>query len=687
MTPTRTTLEALDRTLPPSSQTGAPDEPEMTSGSRPGEPGGEEAPPPDDRDLDVIWRVLPEILRQRIMNPESPGGDRSKSLFYIVRALGKRNLDAETIGRLLRRYPQGPAGKYTNRNDLHTEIRRILGKRSREEEHRIEVKRKRGEKPVVRLIPGMMSENIDEAEQHLKARDDELYQRGDVIVRSGPLVITTPYGRETKIPGVVPLKLNGMIEQFTKAVDFQIYNSKTEDWSSVNCPHWVAAIYLERIRRWRLRKLTTVVSAPLLRADGSILETPGYDEATGILYDPLGVKFPAVPQFPTQEDALVALSRLKGLYKEFPFVPGPYTDEDRDDLKTGRISEDEFRNRSASRSVAVSLILTMAHRPSLPTAPLYGFSSPYSRVGKTKLIKTASIIVCGYEAAGFSPGLDEQEFEKRLGAELLGGTPVIVIDNCEQSIAGMLLAQALSETSVKVRVLGLSENRMIPNTATYTVTGVNLVLLGDTSHRAVRCDLDPRKERPESRTFTTQDPVIRAYHERPQLLVDALTVLRAYYLVRDKPLTPPLGSFEPWSRTVRDSMVWLGEPDPYLTEKNVHADDPVEGRLSAVIQQWRLHLGADKEYSVREVIESAAWRKDPRDHQLAFGADSERSEAPEFREALLVVAGKDGAINSYKLGRWLSQSQSRLVDGWGIVKTHAVDGVQKWKLTPRGSPS
>jgi putative DNA primase/helicase len=242
----------------------------------------------------------------------------------------------------------------------------------------------------------------------------------------------------------------------------------------------------------------------------------------------------------------------------------------------------------------------------------------------------------------------------------------------------MLLAQALSETSVKVRILGVSEQVMIPNTATYTVTGVNLVLLGDVSHRAVRCDLDPRKERPEKRTFTTQDPVVRAYRERPQLLVYALTVLRAYRLVRGEPLTPPLGSFEPWSRTVRDALVWLGEPDPYLTEKNVHEDDPVEGVLGGVIHQWRLHLGSDKEYSVREVIERAVWRKD---HQLAFGADSERSEAPEFREALLLAAGKDGAINSYKLGTWLGKNKNRLVAGWGIVKTKTFDGVQYWQLT------
>jgi hypothetical protein len=92
-------------------------------------------------------------------------------------------------------------------------------------------------------------------------------------------------------------------------------------------------------------------------------------------------------------------------------------------------------------------------------------------------------------------------------------------------------------------------------------------------------------------------------------------------------------------------------------------DDSIEGVLSELILQWRLHLGHQKEYSVRKVIECAMWLKDH--HRRAFGAGAERSEALDFRDVLLFVAGKDGAINSYKLGRWLGENESRRVSGLG----------------------
>ena len=36
---------------------------------------------------------------------------------------------------------------------------------------------------------------------------------------------------------------------------------------------------------------------------------------------------------------------------------------------------------------------------------------------------------------------------------------------------------------------------------------------------------------------------------------------------------------------------------------------------------------------------------------------------PEFREALLAVAGHGGAINSRRLGKWLAANQKRIVEG------------------------
>ena len=66
--------------------------------------------------------------------------------------------------------------------------------------------------------------------------------------------------------------------------------------------------------------LIGTVEAPTLRQDGSVLDRPGYDPASGILFDPGGVDFPAIPSHPTKADAERALAEWLELFAEFPFV-------------------------------------------------------------------------------------------------------------------------------------------------------------------------------------------------------------------------------------------------------------------------------------------------------------------------------------------------------------------------------
>jgi hypothetical protein len=62
------------------------------------------------------------------------------------------------------------------------------------------------------------------------------------------------------------------------------------------------------------------VRAPTLRADGSLLTTPGCDPTSGILYDPAGVDYPAIDDKRDRANALEASDVLKEPFCEFPFV-------------------------------------------------------------------------------------------------------------------------------------------------------------------------------------------------------------------------------------------------------------------------------------------------------------------------------------------------------------------------------
>ena len=84
------------------------------------------------------------------------------------------------------------------------------------------------------------------------------------------------------------------------------------------------------------------------------------------------------------------------------------------------------------------------------------------------------------------------------------------------------------------------------------------------------------------------NPCEAVMRNRPQLVRDALTVLRAH-LQAGQPRAKgvvPLGSFEGWCAYVRDALVWLEEADPVASMAGVRDNDPNRTTLDAFMQCW-----------------------------------------------------------------------------------------------------
>jgi hypothetical protein len=52
---------------------------------------------------------------------------------------------------------------------------------------------------------------------------------------------------------------------------------------------------------------------------------------------------------------------------------------------------------------------------------------------------------------------------------------------------------------------------------------------------------------------------------------------------------------------------------------------------------------------------------------------------PEFREALLAIAGDRGSISGKRLGKWLSANKGKMFDGLRIVRDGILDGVARYR--------
>jgi hypothetical protein len=467
------------------------------------------------------------------------------------------------------------------------------------------------DRPTIKLHVGETERAVDELEKLLIASDRRLYQRGGLIVSSSFAKMQTFDGK-TIVGQVIEDRGDyALIEDAEAVAKFVRFDAEGTTKTSP-APIWLIRTLKDRKHRLKLPVLVALVNCPSITADGRVLDTPGFDPKTGVLFDPLGVSFPRVPDCPSNADALTALALILPLLQTFEFV----TPDD--------------------KAVALSLIFSAVARRGLDFAPLHGFDAPVAGSGKSMLVDIASIIATGHEAGVVAQGESREEAEKRLSSILMRGDPLVAIDNCELPLEGVVLNQALTQHSLDLRILGYSKMVRTQAKALITATGNNLIVKGDATRRSLVGRLDPKCERPELREFA-YDPIADAKDRRPELVVAVLTVLRAYHVAgRPNPPKPPLQSFVSWSDTVRAALVWLGQGDPVNTMARLRETDPALASLKTVLNVWRDDFGETPTTLSDAVAAANATLATP----APGGVGHVRSYVhPSLREALLVVGG------------------------------------------------
>jgi len=503
-------------------------------------------------------------------------------------------------------------------------------------------------RPTIRLVAGEMDRIVDEAEVALLKANRGLYQRDNKIVFVGYSPAKAANGDDTVTIQILERGEHALLVDMAASANFEKFDKRANGWIAADPPlPIVKGLQQHGLGKLRFPTLHGVITAPTLRGDGSILNAPGYDAATGLLLDPRGVEFPAISEQPTRAEAEKALLLLDDLIKGFPFVE-PH-----------------------DRSVALSAILTASVRRSLPTAPLHAFSAPTAGTGKGKLVDIACVIATGFKAAPLSHGATEEEAEKRLTSKLLAGEPFIAIDNCTRPLGGELICSVLTQEKVSPRILCFSKAPPISTGAFVAANGNNLSIVGDLTRRTLRCRIDAKVEQPESRAFAN-DPVEDAMTRRADLVVAALTILRAYHVAGRPEKPKPLGSFEAWSDRIRGALMWLGAADPVESMNQLRKSDPEREALRSVVGQWNLVIGRNQSVTSAEIINRAVQtRSSGQQSEFVF---------PEFRDALMVVAGRHGILNVRALGNWLESKHDAIVDGLQIVRMGSRQGVAVWAL-------
>jgi len=375
-------------------------------------------------------------------------------------------------------------------------------------------------------------------------------------------------------------------------------------------PHSVAVMYLDWRGEWKLPPLNGIASSPLLRNDGTINSTEGYDAPSGMWCENVPDITWQVAERPTRCDAEAALQVIRETFKTFCFADADTLD-DPSSIPVVNTSKAPSRDES---SFLVAL-LTAVCRPSLPLAPgvlLRAASVSGAGAGKGLLARCMCNIAFGCEPHAVTAGGTSEELEKRIAAELIEGRPTLFLDNLNNTaFRSDLLASAITECPARVRPLGKSQMVLLNASAFVVLTGNGLTVSEDLARRFIIVELDPRTEDPEGRPFKT-DIRAEVKERRTELLAALLTIWRWGRISPGIERGLPLGSFEQWGRWVRDPLLALGCQDPVERIGETKERDSSRQLIAELFTVW-WERHADGPVAISELHEDVRSAADPHD--------------------------------------------------------------------------
>ena len=414
--------------------------------------------------------------------------------------------------------------------------------------------------------------------------------------------------------------------------------------------------YSTSASQWANGSVRRIVSSPVLRSDGSVIQAAGYDEASGLYLD-LVDQFPIVNESPDSADVQTAVDMLFDIVVDFPF---------RD---------------AASRSAWLASLFTPLAREAYRgcTGPLFLFDANTRGAGKSLLGDINGLIVTGREATRLSSPKDDDEARKRITALVTGSDQIVLIDNIAGRFGSASLDAALTGTTWQDRKLGHSELIEAPLRMALYGSGNNVILAADTARRVCHIRLESPLENPEDRDgFKYADIRRHVRRNRPALLSASLTVVRGFIAAGspDQKLKP-WGSFEGWSDLIRNTIVWAGQADPGETRTELRATSDSE---AGVLRQMLL--------AVAQVDAESHGLKTSDMLKIAQGRESSYSTDDRdcLAEAAETFCGLQIAkLTPQRLGNRLSHFRNRVIDGMAF-DCNLKRGANYWSVTQSGGP-
>lgn len=492
----------------------------------------------------------------------------------------------------------------------------------------------------IELVAGKSTEATDKLLEVMRSAHD-IFDFGMEIVRVGHTG-TMHTLNESSLRYVV----GGLVQFLTKK---KLANDATVEVLR-DPPSAICSSVISLGSQRRLKSLMGVITAPTLRADGSLLNKAGYDLKTELIYEPVG-NVPDIPMFPSREQALQAINELWKPFENFPFCS------------------------PVDRAVHLAALLTAAVRSSMTVAPGFAYDAPTQGSGKTLLARCVGVLLSGTEPSvwAHTSGRDDEEIRKRIFTVLRSGARVLIWDNVVGTFDSPSMASCMTSPILTDRILGQSTSSSVPNRMMLILTGNNLTLQGEMPRRVLVCRIDPAVERPFSRHFELE-PFGYCRVNRQKMIAAALTLIRAYLTHGvANPLNGRLASFEAWDECVRHTVSYANELMPNMfgdvMESIVanQAADPELETFTIFLKAW-FDVFPTRAISSLELITSVSGTSnDPKLSQLKKAIED-------------LPLSNNQQLNSKSVGRYLGYRKGRVAGGLVLEQGLKVNERQTWRV-------
>ena len=550
-------------------------------------------------------------------------------------------------------------------------------------------------RPVIRLDDFERPSDVADATLAALARRNILHRRGGHVVAvrgwsQDEAPKRTAEGQDGKERPQVAIREGSPVVRMIRggALDYVIDRELTfvrtvkDSEKTVSCPPRVQSMIAGVGGDQALLPLESIIQVPSLRPDGTVIDVPGYDAATGY-YLASKVRLSHLHASPTKDNAIRARDFLRSIF-------GP-----NDASKLG------FPwHRADEWIVPLALAMTALCRPAVGNVPATAIDASTPGSGKGKIVGLCSIIATGDEPARSGWPSNPEEQDKTLGGYAVAAPPIIAFDNVRGGISNQCLENALTTPIYGFRVLGVHEIMMLPFRSIVTFTGNNLSFVGDMIRRIIIGRLEPQTEHPDKlRPEDFRIPFIEQFvkENRGKIVSAVLTIVRAYVLAGMPSQGLRMGSFDRasgglgWIELIGGAIAWCDAGDITQFSGKENAEEPEDwAHVRTLLGNWSNLDGARGGITLSGLL-ATLYTSDVLEHvrKGTRGNEGEqdwRSDRVDCRAALQALAKcPDRAVpDSTKLGNGLRPYVDRWFSAAGKERrfVHALSPVTKRPFVP-----